>query len=190
MKTSRGPGQRAGLTRAAVLSTAREVLLDDGPQRFSMRAVARRLEVAPNAIYTYVEDKTQLLDELLDDLLADVFAPSPDAPDPAAGLHELMLSTYSVLTAHPGLVPVFLARQGSRGPNAVRLGEVMNVLLERAGVRADDVAEARRVLIVHAIGSAAFATGDPGGATLIPAAESRGNFARSLEWLLAGITQR
>lgn len=186
----RGPGQRAGLSQAAVLNAARELLAEDGAGALSMRALARRLDVAPNAIYSYVQDKDALLDALLDDLLAQVDAPDPQTFDPIAGLYHLMTSTYRVLVTHPELLPAFLARQGARGSNAVQLGEVMNVLLARAGVSDANVAEARRALIVHAIGSAAFATGAPGENRLIPAAESDGDFARSLQWLLRGITAR
>ena len=32
-----------------------------------MRALARRLDVAPNALYSHVADKTDLLDQLLDE---------------------------------------------------------------------------------------------------------------------------
>ena len=156
-----------------------------------MRALARRLDVAPNALYSHVDSKTALLDDLLDDLLADVTLPDPEAADPSTAVAQMIESSYVVLTAHPHLVPMFLSRQGARGPNAVRLGVVLDELLRRAGVQEADVAEARRVLIVHAIGSAAFATGppvEPGGERPMPPVESQLTFARSLQWLLAGIT--
>lgn len=184
---SRGPGQRAGLTKAAVLDAARELLIEGGTDALTMRALARRLSVAPNAIYSHVKDKTELLDALLDDVLAAVKAPDPQSADPADGMVDLMTSTYDVLTAHADLVPLFLARQGARGPNAVQLGVVLDELLARAGVDGAAAADARRVLIVHTIGSAAFATANPD--AVIPTAESHGNFGRSLRWLLAGITQ-
>lgn len=191
--TSRGPGQRAGLTRGAVLAAARDLLATGGVDALTMRALARALDVAPNALYSHVESKTQLLDELLDDLLAAVESSEDDTGDdtgdPVAGLVLLLGSTYAVLTAHPDLVPLFLARQGARGPNAVRLGEVMDGLLVRAGV-AGDVEEARRVLVVHTIGSAAFATGAPVAPDAdrpIPAQVSERTFVRSIRWLLDGI---
>jgi len=64
----------------------------------------------------------------------------------------------------------------------VRLGELTDALLARAGVDPPAVPTARRVLIVHTIGSAAFATGTgPSAArsnrwrsTGIPKQESRG----------------
>ena len=103
-----------------MLDAAHEVLAAQGPTALTMRAVARRLQVAPNALYSHVDSKTALLDDLLDDLLADVTAPDPAAPDPSAAVTQMMESTYDVLTAHPELVPLFLSRQGARGPNAVR----------------------------------------------------------------------
>lgn len=155
-----------------------------------MRALARRLDVAPNALYSHVADKTALTDLLLDDLLAEI--PVPASTDPLAALTELMTGTYETLTAHPGLVPSYLARQGARGPHAVRLGEVMDDLLAHAGLGAGDAFEARRVLIVHTIGSAAFATGapvDPGAGRPLTDEQARSTFTRSLRWLLAGIVQ-
>jgi TetR/AcrR family transcriptional regulator, tetracycline repressor protein len=154
----RGPGQRAGLDRDAVFSAARELLAEGGSSAVTIRAVARKLQVAPNALYSYVPSRTALLDRLLDELLANVAAPPADSEDPLAAVHALMSSTYDVLTAAPDLVPLYLTRQGARGPNAVRLGQTMDRLLERAGVASNAVAEARRMLIVHTIGAAAFAT--------------------------------
>ena len=165
----RSPGQRAGLSRAAVLGAAREIVATDGAGALSMRALARRLDVAPNALYSHVADKTDLLDQLLDDLLATV---------ETDGIETMMTSSYRTLTEHPELLPLYLERQGARGPNAVRLGETLDRLLAEAGVV--DVPDARRVLIVHAIGFAAFAGGTD--------ERTDASFTRSLHWLLAGMT--
>lgn len=142
-----------------------DALADGGVGALTMRALARRLQVAPNALYSHVPDKTALLDLLLDELLASVPAPAADAEDPVAALEELMSTTYDILLAHPALVPLYLARQGARGPHAIRLGKVMDALLARAGVVPNDAVAARRVLIIHTIGSAAFATGPRGART-------------------------
>jgi AcrR family transcriptional regulator len=174
-----------------VLAAARELLAQGGSDAVTMRALARRLDVAPNALYSHVESKTTLLDDLLDDVLAGVESPAPDVADPVAGLQALMSSTYDLLNGHPDLVPLYLARQGARGPRAVRLGEIMDTLLARAGVEAAAVPLARRVLIVHTIGFAAFATGPDTAADAperpISAEQSYDSFHRSLDWLLAGI---
>lgn len=173
-----------------VLAAAREVSNGSGANALSMRAVARRLAVAPNALYSHVENKTQLIDDLLDDVLVAVVTPRPDATDPVAAIVEMMTSTYEVLTAHVDLVPLYLIRQGARGPNAVHLGEVLETLLARAGVGAADLVEARRALIIHAVGSAAFATNAPEDRRPIARPILLTNFTTSLRWLLDGISGR
>ena len=129
-----------------------------------------------------MRDKDELIDELLDDLLAVVEPPAADPTDPVAALRALMTDTYDLLLDHPSLVPLYLARQGARGPHAQRLGAIMDNLLERAGVPEAAVDDARRVLIVHTIGFAAFtirADDDAG--------RLRDNYRRGLEWMLSGM---
>jgi AcrR family transcriptional regulator len=187
---SRTPGQRAGLTRTAVLAAARDLLATGGLEALTMRAVAERLDVAPNALYSHVASKTALVDDLLDDVLAGVEASATEVGDPRTGLRRLMASTYDLLLAHPDLVPLYLARQGARGPNAQRLGHIVDTLLARAGIHGTAVGEARRVLIVYTIGFAAFATRPPVDGTGDPpltADELLANFTRGLRWLVAGI---
>ena len=175
-----------------VLAAAQKLLAEDGLEALTMRALARRLEVAPNALYSHVATKMALVDDILDDVLAAVEVPDPDRGDWQAGLRTMMASTHRVLLAHPDLVPLYLARQGARGPNAQRLGEVMLSLLRRGGVTGPSAREAQRALIVHAIGSAAFTARRPlergqGDADGQPRAELIRTFERSLSWLLAGI---
>ena len=182
---ARGPGTRAGLTRTAVLHAARALLAEEGLPALTMRALARRLGVAPNALYSHVAGKTELIDALLDDHLAAVHDPTIDAAEPVAAVAALMTSTFDALVTAPDLVPVFLDRRGARGANAVRLGATMDALLTRAGVAADAIPTARGNLIVHAIGWAAFATADGPPGTRA----ARDSFVAGLEWLLAGIVR-
>ncbi|MEU1664761.1 helix-turn-helix domain-containing protein [Streptomyces sparsogenes] len=190
MQPGRTAGQRAGLTRETVLRAARELLAEGGLTALSMRALAGRLDVAPNALYSHVANKTALIDDLLDDVLAGVEAPAPDTGAPVTRLHQLMASTYTVLLAHPDLVPLYLSRQGARGPHAQRLGNIAAALLRRAGVPEPAASEALRVLIVYTIGFAAFTSHLPEGAGTEHqpgAAELHDNFGRGLGWLLTGI---
>jgi TetR/AcrR family transcriptional regulator, tetracycline repressor protein len=175
---ARTPGQRAGLTHERVLAAARQLLAEAGVDGLSMRSLARCLQVSPNALYSHVENKLALIDEVLDDLLAEVEVP-PAGAEPAIGLHQLMASTYRTLIAHPELVSVYLMRQGARGVNAQRLGGVVTGLLARAGVTGAPAREALRVLIVYTIGFAAFSPRDD--------RELSGSFDAGLSWLLAGI---
>jgi AcrR family transcriptional regulator len=186
----RAPGQRAGLSRPQVLAAARRLLAEEGLDALTMRGLAQRLDVSPNALYSHVANKTALIDDVLDDVLAEVEAPGPEAGDPAAGLHDLMASTYRVLLAHADLVPLYLARQGARGPNAQHLGDIVLALLARADVTGPRAREALRVLIVYTIGFAAFTARGPlmpGDEPEPPTIELAENFDRGLRWLLTGI---
>jgi AcrR family transcriptional regulator len=178
----RSPGQRAGLTYEAVLAAAREVFAERGLAGLSMRAVAAALGVAPNALYSHVADKTALVDALLDDQLAALDPPPPDA-EPVTGLREVMLATYDLLGRHPDMVPLYLARQGARGPQARVLGAAMTVLLARLGIGDDAAGRVVRALIVHTLGYAALATADD--ANLRPP-ELRADLEVTLDWLLRG----
>jgi AcrR family transcriptional regulator len=154
--------------------------------------VARHLAVAPGALYSHVRTKAELIDEVLDDLLAQVDAPDPHGTDWRDGLYGLMTSTHEVLLEHPGLVPLYVARRGARGPNAQRLGEIMLSLLAARGITGPPAREALRALIVYTIGSAAFTVGTPvdpelDGARMPTPAELTTNFENGLRWLLEGI---
>lgn len=176
----RTPGQRAGLSHEAVLTAARTVFAERGLPGLSMRSVAGELGVAPNALYSHVADKDALLDALLDDVLGALTPPPPDA-DPVAGLRGIMLATFDLLGRHADLVPLYLARQGARGPHARALGEAMVVLLARLGV--DETAgRVVRALIVSTLGYAALATAD----APLGDAELRADLDVTLGWLIRG----
>lgn len=190
----RTPGQRAGLTREAVLEKAYEMLVEEGLDGLTTRGLASRLGVAPNALYSYVSNKSALVDALLDRLLGEIDAPTVDiaatGTSPHTGLSKIMTETYRLLLNHADLVPLYLARQGARGPHAQRLGEVMLAFLGRAGVTGQRAHEARRVLIVYTIGFAALAasasTDSEADVSLPPRVLSQ-NFETGLGWLLDGM---
>jgi TetR/AcrR family tetracycline transcriptional repressor len=150
---ARSPGQRAGLTREAVIAAARRIADRDGLERLSMRALAAELGVMPNAIYSHVASKGELLDALLDSLLGEIEAPETD--DWREALVAVMDSSRRLLVEHPSLIPEFLSRP-TRGPNALRLGEVCIDLLARGGIEGELAVQAFRSLLVHALGFAAY----------------------------------
>jgi len=206
---SRSPGQRAGLTRTAVIAAARRVADRDGLDKLSMRALAAELGVMPNTIYSHVSGKGELLDALLDSLLAEI--PAPESGDWRAGLIEIMDASRRLLVEHPSLIPAFLSRP-TRGPNALRLGELCIDLLARGGVEGELAVHAFRSLFVHALGFAAyeaprlqdpdrearvarsveFFSSSPHSGVRDVAGElaqlpDRGEFIASLEWMIDGV---
>jgi TetR/AcrR family transcriptional regulator, tetracycline repressor protein len=151
----RTAGQRAGLSREAVLEAARRIADTDGVDHLTMRRLAAELGVMPNALYTYVPDKEALLDALVDDLLAGIDAGDPAEGDWREGLVRVMDASRRLLLAHPQLVPVIIGRPGL-GPNAARLGEITLERLRQAGLEGERAVEALRVLLVYSLGFAAF----------------------------------
>ncbi len=191
MPPTRKRGQRAGLTTEGVLAAAQELLSEVGFEALSMRGIARRLDVAPNAVYAHVADKRDLVDRLLDDVLAAVEIHSA-VLEPIPALRALMSDTYDVLLHHAELLPTFLVRQGARGENAKRLGEAVRTYLVAASVPVGKVRQAQHVLIIHTIGSAAFASHpniDGDGAER-PRYELRRDFTAGLDWMLFGMAGR
>lgn len=183
MVSARGRGEPAGLSTAAVVAAARRVVADAGLGILSVRAVARELGVAPNALYAHVRSRDDLLDLVLDDVLGEVTPPRGEAP-PEQRVIAVFLGTYDALVRHRAVVRGYLVRQGSRGPNAVALGEVVDAALRELGVVGERVGEVRRALIVQVIGFAAFATDAPDAQTGGPA--GRAGYERALIWQLHG----
>jgi TetR/AcrR family tetracycline transcriptional repressor len=159
MSTRRTPqrraGQRAGLTRDAILAAARRIADREGSDGLTMRRLAAELGVMPNALYSHYPDKEALLDAMLDALLGDVEVPDPAAGDWRDGLAALMDSSRRLLLAHPQLASMFLSR-AAVGPNASRLGETAFRLLRRGGLEGERAVEAFRVVLIYTLGFAAF----------------------------------
>jgi AcrR family transcriptional regulator len=212
MSMHRGPGQRAGLTRDAVVAAAVELVARDGVAGLSMRRLAGALGVLPNALYSHVPDKAALIDAVLDAELEQVEVPDLEQVDWRDGLAQIMGSTRMVLLANPDLIPYYLDRPG-RGEQARRLGEATLTLLERGGVSGPAAVSALRVLLAYTLGFAAFERGraaepDPSGREAaarlafssdpdLPRIQAHaqelarlldpGEFERGLGWLTAGI---
>jgi AcrR family transcriptional regulator len=80
-------------TRARLLENARDLYLEEGPQRFSLREVARRTKVSPAAVYRHFENKEALLGAVCEEgfrlfssyLLRSLSEPSPFERLRAAG---------------------------------------------------------------------------------------------------------
>jgi TetR/AcrR family tetracycline transcriptional repressor len=154
-----------------------------------MRAVAARLGVAPNALYSHLDSKAALVDAVLDDLLGEIPLPDPGL-SPRDGVVAIMRESFDALVEHPDLAALSLARQGSGGANAWRLGDRMLELFAQAGVPDAEARDGLRIVLVHLMGCAAFATQydtDLGTAPPHAIESVRADYLRALDWLLDGI---
>jgi AcrR family transcriptional regulator len=145
------------LSEDEILDAALALVDEGGPGAASVRGIAARVGVAPNAVYTYFPDKAAvfnaLVERLLGDVNHDVFA---DRAKPSRlRVESLALELRQRLAAHPGVIPMLIGAPMS-GPHALALNERVLELLTDAGLEPADAARASYLLIVYVFGSIAL----------------------------------
>jgi TetR/AcrR family transcriptional regulator, tetracycline repressor protein len=183
----RGTGQRAGLSRRQVLDAAHALAVEEGLEALTMRALAARLGVVPNAVYKWIPNKAALLDALVDDTLTVVSEPAGTTP--LAAVRGLLLSLFDAVTSRPALASLSLDRRAVPGPAAEANRERIRELLVDCGLDDTRAAVLTRVLLVQTIGFAAFVAQTEGGALLLGdphLGAPRDTFVQGVEWTLAG----
>jgi TetR/AcrR family tetracycline transcriptional repressor len=125
-------GGRRSLSRKQVIDAALAVLEEQGADALSLRRVAERLGVAPNALYTHVHGKEDLIDGLVDQVNAELDLDPGPSDEWMQQMVTLSQSIRTHLLAHPAVVP-FALRQSGLGPHELRLGEAIFNVLRPAG---------------------------------------------------------
>lgn len=159
--TERRRGPRRTLSEDEILDAALTLLDEGGPDAASIRGIAGRVGVAPNAVYTYFPDKAAVVRALVERLLGevdhDVFA---DRSRPwRARVEALALDLRAHLSAHPGAVGLMIGGPMD-GPHALALNERLLELLADAGLGPTAAARAAYLLIVYVFGSIALEVAD------------------------------
>jgi len=155
------PGPRRASTEEQVLDAALALLDDGGIDAASVRGIAARIGVAPNAVYTYFADKAAVYQAIVERLLGDVdhgvFA-DREMPWPQR-VESLALELRARLSAHPGAVPLMVSGPLG-GPRALALNERLLGLFADAGLDAAEAARGSYLLIVYVFGSVALEVAD------------------------------
>jgi AcrR family transcriptional regulator len=167
-------GPRRALTEDEILDAALSLLDDGGPDAASVRGIAARVGVAPNAVYTYFPDKAAVIKALVERLLGevdhDVFA---DRSKPWRDRVEaLALDLRAHLSTHPGAVSLMIGGPMD-GPHALALNERLLELLSDAGLDRTDAARTSYLLIVYVFGSIALEVADHHAPGPLPPEEER-----------------
>ncbi|MGW5644998.1 TetR/AcrR family transcriptional regulator C-terminal domain-containing protein [Saccharopolyspora sp. NPDC003752] len=110
MSASRTRGQRAGLTRRAVLEAAMALADREGLKALSMRRLGAELDVEAMTLYHHVSSKDALLDGLVEQLLAEAVPPRIESGSWQAGLRAYAHSLLAALLAHPNAIPLVVSR--------------------------------------------------------------------------------
>jgi|SRR3954452_5553040 len=154
-------GPRRALTEDEILDAALTLLDEGGPDAASVRGIAARVGVAPNAVYTYFPDKAavikalveQLLGELDHDAVATLGRPWRER------IEAFALDLRAHLLAHPGAVSLMMGGHLD-GPHALGLNEWLLGMLADAGLDPTEAARAAYPLVVHVLGSIALEVAD------------------------------
>jgi AcrR family transcriptional regulator len=155
------PGPRRASTEQQVLDAAVALLDEGGVEAASVRGIAARIGVAPNAVYTYFDDKAAIHEAIVQRLLGEVdrgvFA-DREMPWPQR-VESLALELRARLSAHPGAVPLLVSGPLG-GPRGLALNERLLELFADAGLDAAEAARRSYLLIVYVFGSVALEVAD------------------------------
>jgi AcrR family transcriptional regulator len=151
------PGPRRTLSQQVILDAALALLAERGADAVTIRGIAARVDVAPNAVYTYFPDKAAVLQGLIEQLLGrvnhdrfiDRSLPWRDR------IRALALELRADLLAPPGAGHLMLGNP-LNGPNAQAVGDTLLAILADAGMAQADAPNAAYLINAHILGSAAF----------------------------------
>jgi TetR/AcrR family transcriptional regulator, tetracycline repressor protein len=146
---------RGSLSREEIIKEALALLDEHGPGALSMRRLADRLGVAPNALYYRVRGKADLIDGLIDQVYADLDLDPDPAGDWTQQLTTLSQAIRAHLLAHPAVVPYALQQPGL-GPHSLRLGEAIYNVLRPAGFSDQAVVGTVYALLTYILGFVAL----------------------------------
>lgn len=154
-------GPRRALTQDQILDAAMSLLDAGGANAASIRGIAAKVGVAPNAVYTYFPDKAAVVKALVERLLGEVdHAAFADHDQPwRQRVESLALELRARLVAHPGAVPLMIG-EPMDGPHALALNERLLEILAEAGLNPTAAARATYLLMVYVFGSIALEVAD------------------------------
>jgi TetR/AcrR family tetracycline transcriptional repressor len=124
--------QRGFLSRDLIIQEAFALLDKHGPGALSMRRLADHLGVAPNALYTHVRGKADLIEGLIDQVYAGLQLDPDPTKDWTEQLATISQAVRAQLLAHPAILP-YAIQQPGLGPHGLRLGEAIYGVLRPAG---------------------------------------------------------
>ena len=170
-------GRPATLNAQQILAAAIQCADSEGIGGITMRAVANRLGVTPMALYRYVRDKGQLLDQIPDILMFEVAQATTRQGSGVLALSEIGFGLANTLAARPWATRLF--EQPKLGPNMQLAAEHCVALLVAEGASPDEAFRWIRAVIAQVIGEMLTSHGpfDRSGIDLLLAAIGRASRA-------------
>ena len=147
-------GYRKQLSREALVREALALLDSEGLDALTMRNLADRLGVVPNALYRHVKDKDDLLDGVLDEAVASVPLP-PGHLGWDDGLVAMATAIRATMLEHPAITSLVVSRP-SLGPASLAIGEYGFGVMLQAGFSPRLAERSLNLILTYTLGFVAL----------------------------------
>ncbi|WP_431965078.1 TetR/AcrR family transcriptional regulator [Nocardia sp. bgisy134] len=166
--------ERRSFTEAQVVDTALLLLDEGGAAAVSIRAVAGRLGVNPNAVYTYVASRADLERAVIERVLGSVpLTVLADADvEWRSAIVEFAVELRRRVLEHPAVAALMMTAPMD-GPAARDVGEALLACLARGGLSPDHRARAAYAVMVQVIGAIAMEVAETDGRPPLPPESER-----------------
>ena len=150
-KRPAGRPKESGLTEEKIVAAALQLIDSSDLASFSLRDVARTLEVYPTAVYWHVKSRDELLGRVVAYATRDVAPPAADV-DWKVWLRDVCHRYRRAIQKHPNIAPLIGSQMRSNA--GIRADFVDGVLtaLTAAGFPAERLVEAYNVVIGALVG--------------------------------------
>ena len=147
-----------------MVDAALELLDERGMSAVSIRSVATRLGVNPNAVYTYVASRADLERAVVERVLGAAALDPLTDPDKewSTAVVEFAHALRILLLDHPAVATLLMSAPMD-GPAATDLGEALLGCLARAGLSEPGAARAAYSIMVQVIGAVALEVAETDG---------------------------
>jgi AcrR family transcriptional regulator len=137
----------------AILALGLRIIDEEGLDALSVRRLGDELGVAAMTVYTYVQTKDHLLDEVASLALNDLPVPDLSVGDWSERLAQIITYLYAGLSKHPGVTELIMRRPP---PIALldRFREAILQTLLEAGFSQTGAVDALTALVCYALGFA------------------------------------
>jgi AcrR family transcriptional regulator len=141
------------LSPKVIVTAALELLDEGGLHRFTMRALAQRLDTYPATIYWHVGNRGHVLSAVSDRVLDEAFATLPDpTTTPWDEWLRAFARTYrKAMQAHPAMATWGVTHFDAKVPASATLDAMVGVLT-RAGFEGERLAGAYNAFIMSVVG--------------------------------------
>ncbi|MBL3554031.1 TetR/AcrR family transcriptional regulator [Rhodovulum sulfidophilum] len=128
----RPPRADAPVSRDEMLTAALTLLDDEGAEAFTMRALAKRLNVNPMTIHHHFGGRDGLIGAMSERLHARISAPQEGTA--TERIRGLLKAYHAQVLLHPGLTMLIFSRPAVFPEQAKRITEELSALLAKAGL--------------------------------------------------------